>query len=288
LTAEELERIRAALLTPALGRTLLQVVVRAPRLIPEIAGAIVRSASHAFFSDNAVIWLLQSARVRLVVPQAATGVSWRDETFFIEQLRRYLTPDVRALELGCGGGRASRHVAGDVHSLVASDVSKAMLREAKANLQEFPNVRFVQTQGFALKELPDDAFDVVFAHGVLGHLDPFPLLMLLAATRRVLVRGGHCVANFRLVEDAAEARAVLDEALSAARRNRIPISERPYTKEQIIALFNAAGFGRASFVRDGEIGGGASAVAVATAEAETALGGSGKPDKPRATSGGAE
>jgi SAM-dependent methyltransferase len=241
LAEAELERIREALVTPARPRLLLKVAARSPWVVPEIGRAILTAVKQALYADAGVIWLLQSERVRLVVSDAATGVAWHDEEPFLPLLRPYLSPDVRALEIGCGGGRVSRHVAPEVRELVVSDVSQAMLREAEANLTMFPNVRFVRTDGLVLDKFGEDEFDVVFAHGVLGHLDPFPLLSLIAASHRVLRSGGHFVANVLTIDDANGRHAALDVALRSSHHG-LCAADRPYTGNQVKALFEVAGF----------------------------------------------
>ena len=242
LTAAEDEQIRSALNTPASPRMMLRILARSPGLLPEIARSFSTAFRAALQGDNVLVWLLQAERVRLIVPDAATGVSWHEEDVFVDRLREFLGAEKRALELGCGAGRVSKRVASDVGELIASDVSARMLREAKTNLKEHPNVRFVRTRGFALDQFADGEFDVVFAHGVLGHLDPFPLLALLAESRRVLRAGGHCLANFHLISGSEDAEAALREAVRSATRNRLPAADRPYTADQIRVLYEAAGF----------------------------------------------
>ena len=219
-------------------------------------------------SDNVLVWLLQGARIRLVVPDAATGVAWQDETMFVERLRPFLSPAARALEIGCGAGRVSRHVAPAVQSLVACDVSKTMLREAQGNLATFSNVRLVRTRGFTLDNFADGEFDIVFAHGVLGHLDPFPLLALLAGAHRILRPGGCCIANFHTLASQEDGRVALREALRSAGGYRLQSSERPYTEDQIAALYEVVGFQETTLSRMGGPGLVADVIAVAVSGRE--------------------
>src|SRR3712207_5436037 len=111
LSEEELERIGRALAMPAPPRVLLKILLRSPSLIPEIATAFAASFKAALQADNVLVWLLQAERVRLIVRDAATGVAWNDERAFVEQLLPFVNPAVRALEVGCGAGRVTRHVA---------------------------------------------------------------------------------------------------------------------------------------------------------------------------------
>src|SRR5437763_5408458 len=194
VSAEELERISAARRSSIARSALL--LVRAPRLMPDIARIVTSALRGAIFDNNALISLLDSERARVAVPDVATGVGWYDERPFLEALTPHLTADATVLELGCGGGRISRHVAPMVGELVCTDPSRAMVAEARENLAMFANVRVAATDGFALSEFTDGAFGIVFAQGVLGDLDPNQLLALLDEVRRVLRRGGVCVFNF--------------------------------------------------------------------------------------------
>lgn len=77
---------------------------------------------------------------------------------------------LRLLEIGCGIGRMTKHLAaifGEVHS---TDVSGEMVAKARGRLQAFPNVRFHETSGVDFAGLPDDYFDAVFSAYVFQHV----------------------------------------------------------------------------------------------------------------------
>lgn len=77
---------------------------------------------------------------------------------------------LRFLEIGCGAGRMTKHLAaifGEVHS---TDVSGEMIAQARERLREFPNVRFHETSGVDFAALPDAYFDVVFSAYVFQHV----------------------------------------------------------------------------------------------------------------------
>jgi len=74
------------------------------------------------------------------------------------------------LEIGCGVGRMTKHLAaifGEVHS---TDVSGEMIAQARERLCEFPNVHFHETSGIDFAALQDDYFDVVFSAYVFQHV----------------------------------------------------------------------------------------------------------------------
>lgn len=74
------------------------------------------------------------------------------------------------LECACGTGAISRFVAPKCKRLIATDVSKGMLREAQKNCAEFANVSFYMADLTALK-CSDNCFDKVIAGNVIHLLD---------------------------------------------------------------------------------------------------------------------
>ena len=58
--------------------------------------------------------------------------------------------DLRLLEIGCGIGRMSRHLAPLFQEVVSIDVSGEMIRQARARLAEVPNLHFHETSGVDL------------------------------------------------------------------------------------------------------------------------------------------
>jgi len=78
--------------------------------------------------------------------------------------------DLRLLEIGCGIGRMSRHLAPLFQEVVSIDVSGEMIRQARARLAEVPNLHFHETSGVDLALFPDESFDVVFCAYVFQHV----------------------------------------------------------------------------------------------------------------------
>ncbi len=77
---------------------------------------------------------------------------------------------LRLLEIGCGIGRMTKHLAeafGEVH---ATDVSAEMIARARERLRDYPNVFLYETSGVDFAALPDDYFDVIFSVYVLQHV----------------------------------------------------------------------------------------------------------------------
>ncbi len=116
----------------------------------------------------------------------------------VDRLRewRLLGGDRTALDLGCGMGRVTSALAGEVGRVVGVDVSGGMLAVARRRCAGRPNILLAQTSGRDLAALASGAFDLVLA------VDTFPYLVLaggglaqacLRETHRVLRPGGSLV-----------------------------------------------------------------------------------------------
>ncbi len=77
---------------------------------------------------------------------------------------------LRFLEIGCGVGRMTKHLAGIFGEVHSTDVSGEMIARARKRLRDLPNVRFHETSGIDFAALPDDYFDVVFSAYVFQHV----------------------------------------------------------------------------------------------------------------------
>jgi SAM-dependent methyltransferase len=241
VTEAELEQAYAVqhTWTPlALARTL----ARSPRLIPEAVRLGLRAAVKGVWSDVELGVILDSERVRHALPDLMRGAVWSPLDAYLHALLPLLDTDARVLEIGCGTGRIARHVAPRVRELVCSDISRFMLREARRNLAELPNVRFAQTRGYWLSGLPDAAFDVVYAHGVFGFFDLLPTLAMLDETRRVLGEGGTSIISFFTMDWPAWVADELDIVRGSATRGSFGArAAKPFTEGQIRALHQAVG-----------------------------------------------
>jgi len=243
LTEEEWARVRAVREQHMRPAGVLQLLARSPRLIPEIASTVARSALEGVWSSNALVWVLDSERVRQEVPDAARGIGFTDEQPFLGMLEEHLRPHVRALEVGAGDGRVGRHVADRVGHLTCADVSPTMVREARENLGALANVAVVQTRGASLDTFPDASFDLAFAQGVLAYLDVNVATALVDEMHRVLRPGGICVVNAHTIDQPAAGREQLLELRRARARNRFTAGlPRAYCERQLEAMLRLVGF----------------------------------------------
>ena len=98
---------------------------------------------------------------------------------------------LRILELGCGIGRMTKHLAslfGEVH---ATDVSGEMINRAKERLTGTSNATLYETNGYDLAGLPENHFDIVFSAFVFRHVPTTAIIEEnLRDAYRVLKPGG--------------------------------------------------------------------------------------------------
>jgi ubiquinone/menaquinone biosynthesis C-methylase UbiE len=241
LSDEELVRYRAS--RGAIGPgDLLRAFVRHPSALLDAFQATFAAAAGALRATPGLLWLVETERVRKVVPEAAPGATWSEVETFLQVLLPRLRARDRVLEVGAGAGRVSRLVSPHVAELVCLDASRAMLAEAKRNLAHLPNVRLVRSRGFTLSAFSDCEFDAVYSHDVFRELDPLPALALIDSCHRVLRPGGILVLSLETIDPPDWARRELAKVRRAARAGHFgPTYARPYMASQIEAFFNLAG-----------------------------------------------
>jgi ubiquinone/menaquinone biosynthesis C-methylase UbiE len=117
-----------------------------------------------------------------VIPQPGRereGASpWTDADFyetgrsdweeFIRRWQRYGVERESCIEIGCGAGRLTRHIAGDFGEVYALDVAEGMINYAREHVG--PNVHLSVTDGVSLP-VPDHSVTAVFSVIVFLHFD---------------------------------------------------------------------------------------------------------------------
>ncbi|MDX6673409.1 MAG: hypothetical protein QOH11_827 [Solirubrobacteraceae bacterium] len=148
----------------------------------------------------------------------------------------------RALEIGCGIGRSTVHLADHFARVDGVDVSAEMVRRARA--RGLPgNVTLTVTSGRDLRPFPDASFDFVLSHLVLQHVaDEAVLSEILTEVARVLLPDARAMLQFdtRGHRPLAAVVGVLPDALLPAKRRRAA-RRYPRTSTRVRELVAAAG-----------------------------------------------
>ncbi len=146
---------------------------------------------------------------------------WEDEVAAVERLLAGL-PAGRLLDVACGTGFLTRHLAGEVTGL---DQSPAMVEICAARV---PTARVVQGDAVPLP-FPDSAFDRVFTANFYGHLVEHEREPFLAEARRVA--GGLVVLDAAL-QDGGEAEEWQERKLNDGSRHGV--YKRFFTPEGLL------------------------------------------------------
>lgn len=77
---------------------------------------------------------------------------------------------LRMLEIGCGIGRMTRHLAAIFGEVCAVDVSGEMIARARERLAGLANVHLHESNGVDLSLFPDEYFDLIFSAYVFQHV----------------------------------------------------------------------------------------------------------------------
>jgi SAM-dependent methyltransferase len=146
-------------------------------------------------------------------------------------------PDTRVLDLGCGGGHVSYRVAPYAASVVACDVTQAML-DVVARTAAERGLNNITTQQAAAEHLPfaDACFDMVLSRFTTHHWQNMEAG--LREARRVLKANHRAV----FIDVIAPADALLDTHLQTVELLRDVSHVRDYTMMEWVGALNRAGF----------------------------------------------
>ncbi|HMV84618.1 MAG TPA: methyltransferase domain-containing protein [Blastocatellia bacterium] len=78
--------------------------------------------------------------------------------------------ELKFLEIGCGIGRMTKHLAGIFGEVHSTDVSGEMIRQARERLGTLLNVHLHETNGVDFAALPSEYFDIAFSAYVFQHV----------------------------------------------------------------------------------------------------------------------
>ena len=129
-------------------------------------------------------------RVAWVYDIFADGINRKANRALCAAAAGWLRPEDEVLECACGTGLLTGVMAPRCRSLVATDFSARMLRQARKKYGSFGNLRFAQADILRLP-FPDESFDVVVAANVIHLLDQ--PLRALGELDRVCRPGGRII-----------------------------------------------------------------------------------------------
>ena len=111
----------------------------------------------------------------------------------LEELLRFVDLEGKQdiLEVGCGSGALSRHIA-EKYSLnvTGTDIDQDQIELAQQNSGNLPNIRFLVTDATNLP-FQDNEFDIVLSFGVMHHISNW--LDAFEEINRVLRHGGYFI-----------------------------------------------------------------------------------------------
>lgn len=98
---------------------------------------------------------------------------------------------LRLLEIGCGIGRMTYHLAATFGEVHAVDVSAEMIRLARERFRDCQQAQFYETNGLNFPEFPDNYFDLIISAYVFQHVPAKEIITSnLRDAFRVLKPGG--------------------------------------------------------------------------------------------------
>jgi ubiquinone/menaquinone biosynthesis C-methylase UbiE len=155
-----------------------------------------------------------------------------------------IKPGYRVLDVGSGTGLAAEGAAaivGPSGHITASDISPAMLEQARRKLGKLPNVTFSVENAEALT-FPDSSFDRVICNmAVMYFADP---AQALAEMRRVLRPGGRVAISVNTSPDTSMISRVLPIIDRFAPRSKVRSGPNSFdgSERHLRSLFDTAGF----------------------------------------------
>jgi ubiquinone/menaquinone biosynthesis C-methylase UbiE len=155
-----------------------------------------------------------------------------------------VSPGMRVLDVACGTGivtRAAAALVGPAGHVTATDISPAMIEQARGNLASLDNVSF-EIQNAGALTFPDGSFDAVTCGlGLMFFADP---AQAVAEFRRVLSDGGYAAISVN--PDAARTLVLrvlvaIDSHARAPKRRSGPVTFEG-SEPRLRAMFETAGF----------------------------------------------
>lgn len=238
---EESERIQALAGSTKGWLRLLRLLRHQPDLALHAVKIALRGASAGLRADHTLSWLIHVDTVRQVIPNGGMGATWGGLDTFMSLVAKHVPRTAHALELGCGGGRVTRHIRPLVGTLVANDVSERILAEARAATVDLPPIEFRVTYGLG-DDLKPQEFDAVIGHELLMQFDFDELLRFCSNIHRTLKPGGLFIASVYTFDDSAEIAQHMGMIRDHGAGARSPFRVHRMPRQTYRDIFEACGF----------------------------------------------
>ena len=240
-TEEESRRVQALAGSSRGSMRLARLLVHQPQLVIHAAKTALRGASAGLRADHTLSWLIHVDTVRQVIPNGGMGATWGGLETFMGLVAKHVERTAHALELGCGGGRVTRHIRPLVGTLVANDVSDRILAEARAATVDLAPIDFRVTYGLG-DDLRDQQFDAVIGHELLMQFDFDELLRFCSNIHRSLKPGGLLIASVYTFDDPGEMAQHMGMIRDHGAGARSPFRVHRMPRRTYQDIFEACGF----------------------------------------------
>jgi ubiquinone/menaquinone biosynthesis C-methylase UbiE len=154
---------------------------------------------------------LAHARRRGIEPLALLDDEWADGRETALSVLPHLSESSVVLEIACGIGRVSRHVASHCRRLHCADILDEALAEARSQLRGFDNVLFEKINGYDLRRYDAGSFDCVYSFTAFFHFDFELVVHYFSEIARVLRPGGTAIVEFKQWRSAKDVTQLLDK-----------------------------------------------------------------------------
>ncbi len=147
----------------------------------------------------------------------------------------------KVLEIGCGVGRIGKFLSSRCKEWIGCDISSEMIKHAKRNLSDCPNVSLFELKNSTLEMFGNETLDRVYCTAVFMHLDEWDRFKYVEEAYRVLKPGGSCYFdNINLAGDTGWS--IFLDMASHDPALRPPNISKASTPEELKIYLNRAGF----------------------------------------------